>query len=98
MSFSQIECNNNTFLHPRGAFLFGWCNEEACSCGTKYLSVFGTGKAIFIEDKPEKVKVLDAIMIKHTGKSGFEYPEKMLEKTLIIKVEIESVTGKKSSY
>ena len=28
----------------------------------------------------------------------FEYPEKMLEKTLVIKVEIESVTGKKSGY
>lgn len=72
--------------------------EEACSCGTKYLSVFGTGKAIFVEDKVEKIKALDAIMSKHTGKAGFEYPEKMLEKTLIIKVEIESVTGKKSGY
>ncbi|WP_010245794.1 pyridoxamine 5'-phosphate oxidase family protein [Acetivibrio cellulolyticus] len=72
--------------------------EEACSCSTKYLSVFGTGKATFIEDKKEKVKTLDAIMTKHTGKAGFEYPEKMLEKTLIIKVQIESVTGKKSGY
>lgn len=72
--------------------------EEACGCGTKYLSVFGTGKAIFIEHKVEKTKALDAIMSKHTGKAGFEYPEKMLEKTLVIKVKIESVTGKKSGY
>jgi nitroimidazol reductase NimA-like FMN-containing flavoprotein (pyridoxamine 5'-phosphate oxidase superfamily) len=72
--------------------------EEACSCGTKYLSVFGTGRTIFIEDKAEKIKALDAIMSKHTGRAGFEYPEMMLEKTLIIKVEIESVTGKKSGY
>ncbi|MFZ5987913.1 MAG: pyridoxamine 5'-phosphate oxidase family protein [Bacillota bacterium] len=72
--------------------------EEACSCGTKYLSVFGTGRASFIEDKEEKIKALDLMMTKHTGKAGFEYPEKMLEKTLVIKVEIESVTGKKSGY
>jgi nitroimidazol reductase NimA-like FMN-containing flavoprotein (pyridoxamine 5'-phosphate oxidase superfamily) len=72
--------------------------EEACSCGTKYLSVFGTGKAIFIEDKVEKIKALDAIMSKHTGKTVFEYTEKMLEKTLIIKVKIEAMTGKKSGF
>lgn len=72
--------------------------EEACSCGIKYLSVVGTGKAIFIEDKAEKTKALDAIMTKYTGKTGFEYPEKMLEITMVIKVEIESLTGKKSGY
>ena len=27
--------------------------KEACSCGTKYFSVFGTGRAIFIRDKVE---------------------------------------------
>jgi|GEM_PF-3541224 len=36
----------------------------------------------------DKAKALDAIMTKHTGKSGFEYSEMMYEKTLIIKVEI----------
>lgn len=72
--------------------------EEACSCGTKYLSVLGTGKAIFIEDIIEKTKALNAIMSKYTGKAGFKFPEKMLEKTLVLKIEIESVTGKKSGY
>ena len=72
--------------------------EEACSCGTKYLSIFGTGKVSFVEDEAEKVKALDAIMTKHTGRTGFEYPGKVLEKTLVIKVEIESATGKKSGY
>lgn len=72
--------------------------KEACSCSTRYLSVFGTGKAAFIEGKEEKIKALDEIMSKHTGKTGFEYPEKVLEKTLVIKVEIETVTGKKSGY
>ncbi len=72
--------------------------DEACSCSTKYLSVFGTGKASFVEDNVDKAKALDEIMTKHTGKAEFEYPEKALEKTLIIKVEIESMTGKKSGY
>ncbi|RCX18371.1 hypothetical protein DFR58_105135 [Anaerobacterium chartisolvens] len=72
--------------------------EEACSCSIRYLSVFGTGKAILIDEKKEKVKALDAIMTKHTGGVEFEYPDKVLGKTMIIKVEIESLTGKKSGY
>lgn len=88
--------NNVAFQADTGVELV--LKEGACNCSTKYFSVFGTGKAIFIEDKEEKIKVLDLIMTKHTGKTGFEYTEKMLEKTLIIKVQIESVTGKKSGY
>jgi uncharacterized protein len=72
--------------------------EEPSSCTTKYLSVFGTGRADLIDDKEEKTKVLDAIMEKHKGKVGIEYPEKALEKTLIIKIKIDSLTGKKSGF
>ncbi len=68
----------------------------ACNCTTRYASVFGTGRAFLVDDGAEKVKALDAIMAKHTGKTGFEYPEKALEKTLVIRVDIEAMTGKKS--
>lgn len=73
-------------------------NEEACMCGPKYFSVFGTGDACFIDDKEVKTKVLDAIMIKYTGRIGFKYPEKAFEATLIIKIEIDYLSGKKSGY
>jgi len=86
--------NNVAFQMDTGVELV--IKETACSCGAKYMSVFGTGKALFVEDKNEKVTALDAIMTKYTGRKGFEYPEVALEKTLVIKVEVESVTGKKS--
>jgi uncharacterized protein len=70
--------------------------EEAWNCSTRYMSVFGTGRALLIDEKEEKTKALDAIMSKHTGRTGFDYPENVFNKTLIIKVEIESLTGKKS--
>jgi uncharacterized protein len=73
-------------------------NEETWRCTTRYMSVFGTGKALFIDAKDEKKKVLDAIMTKHTGKTEFEYPDNVLDMTLVIKVEIEAMTGKKSGY
>jgi len=40
-------------------------------------------------------KALDIIM-SHYSKKGFEYPEEMLEKTLVIKVQIDSMSGKQA--
>jgi uncharacterized protein len=72
--------------------------DEACNCTTRYMSVFGTGSAFLIDEKEEKTMVLNAIMTKHTGRTDFVYPEKVFERTLIIKVVIDSMTGKKSGY
>jgi uncharacterized protein len=72
--------------------------EEASRCTTKYMSVFGTGRAVLVEDKAEKTDALDKIMTRYTGKTGHTYPDKVLEMTLVIKVRIEDMTGKKSGY
>ena len=61
----------------------------------KYRSVIGFGKASFVDDLEEKKKGLDAIMEHYAGRS-FDYPEPALKETTIIKVEIESMTGKQS--
>jgi nitroimidazol reductase NimA-like FMN-containing flavoprotein (pyridoxamine 5'-phosphate oxidase superfamily) len=69
--------------------------DEACDCGMKYKSVIGFGKAVFIEDIESKRKALDVIMQQYSEKS-FEYPEEAINNTVVIKVEIESMTGKQS--
>ena len=71
---------------------------EASNCTTRYTSVFGTGRAFLLEDRAEAIKALDAIMTKHTGRAGSEYPEKVLDMMLVIRVNIETMTGKKSGY
>lgn len=72
--------------------------EEACSCTTKYRSVVGIGNSVLIDDAKVKKTVLDEIMKKHTTRVAFEYPEKVFERTLIIKIDIDSMTGKKSGF
>ena len=72
-------------------------DEEACRWGMKYRSVIGFGKASFVEDLEEKRKGLDVIMQHYSGRS-FSYPEPAVENTVVIKVEIESMTGKESGY
>lgn len=72
--------------------------EEAARCTTRYMSVFGTGRAVLLEDKIEKIKALDAIMTKHTSKTEFAYPDNVLDMMLIIKIEIDTMTGKRSGF
>ena len=72
-------------------------DEKACKWGMKYRSVIGFGKASFVEDLEEKRKGLDVIMQHYSGRS-FQYPEPAVENTVVIKVEIESMTGKESGY
>jgi len=71
--------------------------DEACNCGMKYKSVIGFGKAIFIEDVESKCKALDVIMQQYS-ETSFEYPEEAIKNTVVIKVEIESMTGKQSGF
>jgi nitroimidazol reductase NimA-like FMN-containing flavoprotein (pyridoxamine 5'-phosphate oxidase superfamily) len=69
--------------------------KAACDWGMKYRSVIGYGRASFIEDPGEKRKALDIIMRQYAD-GDFKYSEKAFGKALVIKVEIQSMTGKKS--
>jgi nitroimidazol reductase NimA-like FMN-containing flavoprotein (pyridoxamine 5'-phosphate oxidase superfamily) len=70
--------------------------KDACAWGMKYRSVIGYGTATLIEDPEEKRKALDVIMAQYAD-GAFEYSEKAFGKALVIKVEIESMTGKKAN-
>jgi hypothetical protein len=67
----------------------------ACDWGVEYKSVIGSGKAIFIADPEEKRRAFDTIMAQYSDEA-YDYPDAMLERTLVIKIEIEKMTGKKS--
>ena len=69
--------------------------DKPCDWGMKYKSVIGFGKAAFIEDIESKRKALDIIMQQYS-EGAFGYPANAIENIVVIKVEIESMTGKKS--
>jgi nitroimidazol reductase NimA-like FMN-containing flavoprotein (pyridoxamine 5'-phosphate oxidase superfamily) len=70
-------------------------NEEACAWGMRYKSVIGFGAACFLTDYESKRKALDIIMRNYSDKS-FTYQKSAIEKTIVIKVDIEQMTGKQS--
>ncbi len=71
--------------------------KKACDCSMKYRSVIGFGRAELIEETELKRRAFDIIMQKYSDDS-FEYPEESIQNTVIIKVKIESTTGKKLGY
>ena len=72
-------------------------DEKPCKWTMNYRSVIGFGKGSLVENLEEKKKGLDVIMQQYSSKS-FEYLQPEIENTFIIKVEIESMTGKESGY
>lgn len=70
-------------------------DDKACDVNTKYQSVIAFGKASMVEDTAEKIEALNKVVAKYTPQlSGQEYPDNMLKGTGIIKITIESITGK----
>lgn len=70
---------------------------QACAWGMRYQSVIGFGKASCLNDMQEKRTALEIIMRHYSGRS-FSFPQVSLERTAVIKVEIDSMTGKQSGY
>jgi len=70
-------------------------NEKPCDTNTKYESVILSGKAVLVEDSERKMEVLVEIVKKYTPHLGQKIlPENMVNATAIIKIEIQSLTGK----
>lgn len=70
---------------------------EACRWGLKYRSVVGFGTADIISDPERKLKAFSTIMA-HYSPEDYTFNPKAVERTVIIRICIDSVTGKKSGY
>ena len=69
---------------------------EKNKCQVNYRSVIGRGTAVFLETAEEKTRAIRAIMRQC---AGFEYDiPAYLDKTAVIRIDIESLTGKQAGY
>jgi uncharacterized protein len=69
--------------------------ETVCQWSMKFRSIIGTGSAHLLEGNDAKKRGLE-IVTGHYAYGDFKFPEGSLEKTTIIKIDIENMTGKKS--
>ena len=72
-------------------------SEKSCDWSMKYRSVVGTGKAHILESDEDKAHGLNMIMRQYTEKD-LDLPQPVPESVLVARIDIESITGKKSGY
>jgi hypothetical protein len=71
--------------------------ENGCGWSMRYRSVVGFGNAFLVEDLEAKREALSVILAHYGGRST-EYPAATVERTAVVRVEIQSVTAKTSGY
>lgn len=70
--------------------------DTVCRWGFRYRSVIGFGQAIFVDDPGEKRAALQRIVEKYSGISPGDFSEEKLQGVAIIRIDIESMTGKQA--
>ena len=70
---------------------------DRSNCGVRYKSVIGTGRAYILENNEEKIRGLKSIMRQCAG-GEYSFSEERLKTVLVIRIDIESITGKQSGY
>lgn len=70
--------------------------EKACSFSSKYRCVIGFGRVNLLTDARKKIEALNVIMAQQTKKDSWDFIESQVAKVIILEIEIDSMTGKKS--
>ncbi len=88
--------------NPRVSFEIEYSSETIkgeipCKWGTRYRCVMGTGTVTITNDNEDKRSGFDLIMKKYEGgEMRLEYDETALQHAVLLKLKIESITGKQS--
>jgi len=72
-------------------------SDKACDFEAKHRTVIGYGIANFIENEIEKISALDRIVSLFSDQHS-EYPKSNLHQTTVIRIDINSLKGKKHGY
>jgi nitroimidazol reductase NimA-like FMN-containing flavoprotein (pyridoxamine 5'-phosphate oxidase superfamily) len=71
--------------------------ETACGAWTShYESVIGFGTARIVESNDERERGLQAIMAKYSGRRDWSFKPETLAKTVVVRVDLETISGKRS--
>ena len=72
-------------------------NELPCKFSLRYRSAVAFGRAVEVADPAEKLEGLNLVMRHYTG-CDWEFPEDKVARVAVVRVDIESMTGKSAGY
>lgn len=68
---------------------------RGCDWGMRYRSVVGYGNISIIMEREEKISALNCIMSHYGGEGEYYYDNKVLARTIILRLDIKEMTAKK---
>ena len=71
--------------------------EKPCQWTMRYRSVIGMGRAHILESAKEKAHGLELLM-RHYTEGDFSFPKSEPGSVLVVRIDIENITGKKLGY
>ncbi|MDC7125441.1 MAG: pyridoxamine 5'-phosphate oxidase family protein [Spirochaetales bacterium] len=92
-----INKNNNACIEVTDSIEL-LTSDKGCDFSTKYRSVICSGKVQPVLDFVQKVEGLKVILKQHTGKSDWNIPEAAVKSVVVLKLDIETITGKISGF
>lgn len=72
-------------------------HEQACKFSFRYRSVIATGRAVELTDPAEKAEGLNVIMRHYSGRD-WDFPADKVDRTAVMRINIESMTGKSAGF
>ena len=70
--------------------------DAACGYSFCYQSVIGRGTIAFMDDPAKKAEALNRIMAKYSGKGDWSFPEAVLERTGVLRLEVTELSCKEN--
>jgi nitroimidazol reductase NimA-like FMN-containing flavoprotein (pyridoxamine 5'-phosphate oxidase superfamily) len=70
--------------------------ELPCRWSARYQSVIGFGRAVEVEDEAERRRGLDTLVRRYAGENAGPLSEDAVARICVLRVDIESMTGKKN--
>jgi uncharacterized protein len=69
--------------------------KRGCDWGMTFSSVLGYGNISEVTDNKERIKGLNSIMSHYGGEGVYEFDDRVLDNTIILRLDIVEMTGKK---
>lgn len=69
-------------------------HEKACDFSMRYECVIGEGAITELLDPTQKAEALNCIMQQFSGKADWTFPETVLSKTLLFRLEVAELSGR----
>lgn len=85
--------NRASFAAEKGTGVLS--NKERGYCTMNYESVIGQGRISFVEAEQEKIEALTILTDRFHPEGHFEFSHAALPRTVVYKLEVESLTGKR---